>query len=179
MLVMFDIDGTLVESYEFDSECFQAAVKDVLNITISDDWGRYRHVTDSGILKEVFDTEEVASSRRPQLVTAIKSRFITRIARHLEGHSCRALPGAAAFMAALNQCPDKVIAMATGGWRESALLKLQAAGLSPNGIAMATASDCESILWRWAMGSTGNGGSGLSFCVGRQSDRIHARYSSF
>ena len=30
-LVMFDIDGTLVESNDFDSKCYQAAIQDVLN----------------------------------------------------------------------------------------------------------------------------------------------------
>lgn len=31
-LVMFDIDGTLVESYDFDSICFVDAVHDVLGV---------------------------------------------------------------------------------------------------------------------------------------------------
>lgn len=138
---MFDIDGTLVESYDFDSTCFQAAVKDVLGVQPDDDWGSYRHVTDSGILEEIFDREEVVAGRRPELMQAVKSRFISRIAQHLDSHSCHALPGAAEFMAALNQRSDIVVALATGGWRESALMKMQAAGLHLDGIAMATASD--------------------------------------
>lgn len=41
-LVLFDIDGTLVESYDFDTECFQAAIQDVLGVTIRPDWGHYQ-----------------------------------------------------------------------------------------------------------------------------------------
>ena len=33
-LVMFDIDGTLVDSNDFDSECYYEAIQDVLNIQI-------------------------------------------------------------------------------------------------------------------------------------------------
>ncbi|WP_284041440.1 hypothetical protein [Vreelandella olivaria] len=33
-LVLFDIDGTVVESYDFDTKCFQVAAKDVLGVTI-------------------------------------------------------------------------------------------------------------------------------------------------
>jgi len=36
-LVMFDIDGTLVESYDFDSSCFVDAVVDILGVRINDD----------------------------------------------------------------------------------------------------------------------------------------------
>lgn len=54
-LVLFDIDGTLVESCDFDTTCFQAAIKDVLGVSIDPDWSRYRHVTDSGILSEVVE----------------------------------------------------------------------------------------------------------------------------
>ncbi len=33
--VMFDIDGTLVESYEFDTDCFTSAIQEVLGININ------------------------------------------------------------------------------------------------------------------------------------------------
>lgn len=51
---MFDIDGTLIESDDFDSECFTEAVKEVTGFDIDTDWSRYEHVTDAGILNEFF-----------------------------------------------------------------------------------------------------------------------------
>jgi len=50
--VMFDIDGTLVESYDVDSKLFVESVYEVTGLSIDANWGRYRNVTDSGILQE-------------------------------------------------------------------------------------------------------------------------------
>ena len=49
-LILFDIDGTLVDSNEFDSEFYVQAVRKVLRIEVGDDWSAYQHVTDGGIL---------------------------------------------------------------------------------------------------------------------------------
>ena len=50
-LIAFDIDGTLIDSDEFDSELFVQAVQAVLGIDIDDNWSVYRHVTDGGIMQ--------------------------------------------------------------------------------------------------------------------------------
>ena len=52
-LVMFDIDGTLVDSAGFDSALYVEAVQHVLKVEIDSDWNTYEHVSDSGILAEV------------------------------------------------------------------------------------------------------------------------------
>lgn len=62
-LVMFDIDGTLVESYDFDASCFVQAVQNVLDICIDTDWSKYVHVTDSGILDEIISTHCIGGQR--------------------------------------------------------------------------------------------------------------------
>ena len=50
--VIFDIDGTLVESAGFEDDLYVAAVRDVLgDVCIRKTWNTYRHVTDTGILK--------------------------------------------------------------------------------------------------------------------------------
>ena len=50
--VIFDIDGTLVESSGFEDDLYVAAVRDVLgDVCIRKAWNTYRHVTDTGILK--------------------------------------------------------------------------------------------------------------------------------
>ena len=51
---MFDIDGTLVNSNDFDEECYLKAAETVLSVKISSDWENYEHATDSGILNEVI-----------------------------------------------------------------------------------------------------------------------------
>ncbi len=54
-LAIFDVDGTLVQSYELDSECFVAAFNDALGIAdVDTDWARYDHVTDPGIAAQII-----------------------------------------------------------------------------------------------------------------------------
>ena len=36
--VMFDVDGTLIQSYGFDETCFVAAVKEVTGVDLVSDW---------------------------------------------------------------------------------------------------------------------------------------------
>ena len=44
--VMFDIDGTLLQSYEFDEQCYLAAIKEVTGIDLLGNWESYPHITD-------------------------------------------------------------------------------------------------------------------------------------
>ena len=46
---MFDVDGTLVESYDFDGKCYVDAVYSVLGHHLNSDWRKYNNVTDAGI----------------------------------------------------------------------------------------------------------------------------------
>ena len=54
-VVVFDIDVTLVDSSEVNSHLKVEAVEYVLGIQVDDNWSRYTHVTDSGILNEIMD----------------------------------------------------------------------------------------------------------------------------
>ncbi len=54
-LAILDLDGTLVQSYELDAECFVAAFDDALGIAdVDTDWARYDHVTDPGIAAQII-----------------------------------------------------------------------------------------------------------------------------
>ena len=49
-LVVFDIDGTLTQTNEVDSRCFEEALRIVLGIEEFDTcWENYQFVTDSGV----------------------------------------------------------------------------------------------------------------------------------
>ncbi len=53
--IVFDIDGTLVDSDEVDGRLFVTAVQRVLGVAgIRSDWTSYKHVTDQGILREIM-----------------------------------------------------------------------------------------------------------------------------
>lgn len=157
-LVLFDIDGTLVESYDFDTEYFQAAVKDVLGVTIGTDWSCYHDVTDSGILNEVI--EELGLRNDSERITEeVKERFVIRIADYISCHDISPISGAYKFLSQLVARKDVAVAFATGGWSESAKMKLGAAGISFSSIPLASSSDHYSRIeiMRLAEKRAGNG----------------------
>jgi len=153
---MFDIDGTLVDSPGFDGDLFARAVSEVLGMAVDKTWLSYRHVTDSGILAELLGqrverdssaTRErsAASAVADERALPVKRRFIELTREFLaeDPLACVAIPGAPEFLRQLRESPGAVVAIATGGWRETAELKLEAAGIDYEGLPMATSSDCE------------------------------------
>jgi phosphoglycolate phosphatase-like HAD superfamily hydrolase len=139
-LLMFDIDGTLTESVDFDAECFKATVQDVLNITIDTNWETYRHATSWGILDEIIDRHN-PSKDRDLIFAEVKKQFTERVSDYLTENDISPIQGVSNFLSYLMERKDVQLAIATGGWLESAQLKLKAAGIETNGIPMATSSD--------------------------------------
>ena len=144
-LILFDIDGTLVDSHEFDSEMYVQAVRAVLGIEVDDDWAVYRHVTDSGILNEIMDKEGVKGDRS-RIQAEVRETFAELISDHLygQGQPLAEVPGAGAFLANLQSRPQFAIGLATGGWEETARMKLGAVGLDPDALPLASGSDAVS-----------------------------------
>ena len=141
-LVMFDIDGTLVQSTGQDVSHFTGAVHDVLGIHISTDWRDYQHMTDSGILRQVLQ-QSVPRKAQGLFYRRIRERFIDRLKWQLkhEPRSTPVVPGARQFIEHLEQRSDVIVAIATGGWLETAILKLQAAGIYSRERFLASSSD--------------------------------------
>jgi len=141
-VVSFDIDGTLVASADFDGELYAEAVRDVLGMDFDTDWSRYENVTDSGILEEILGKHAV-SDQRVRLALEVHEVFVGRTERYVADNPglIREVPGALALVEALRKSPGVRVCLATGGWAETAELKLRAIGLEPNDLAMATGSD--------------------------------------
>jgi phosphoglycolate phosphatase-like HAD superfamily hydrolase len=143
-LVMFDIDGTLVDSAGVDGDSFARAVRAELGVDVDETWNSYRHVTDSGILAQIL-SENAAARDQPGARARMKRRFVSLIEDHIgNGAGFTAIPGARELVDELQSSPLVVVAFATGGWRESAELKLTAAGIRYAGFAFATSSEAES-----------------------------------
>ena len=141
-LLMFDIDGTLVDSTGFDSQLYADAVREVLGIELDGRWGRYEHVTDSGILAQVL--RELGADRDvAELEGRVRRRFIRLVEDYVArvGSDVREIAGARRLVERLLTLPGVRVAVATGGWRETAALKLRAIGLSPERLSLATSSD--------------------------------------
>lgn len=137
---MFDIDGTLVQSYEFDGKCYFGAVEKVLQISIQKNWLKYQNVTDSGILDEILDKLNLQSERE-NLHFEVKKEFTKRVREHIQNNKVEPIFGAVEFVKNLKKRNDVTLSIATGGWRETAILKLEAAGINFSEIPIASASD--------------------------------------
>lgn len=137
---MFDIDGTLLQSNEFDSECYKKAVYDVIGIAIDDNWSNYKHVTDAGILNEIIHVHDL-NERKQEIHKKVKKCFIKRVDEHLKSKPAQEVLGAATFLARLREMNNVVLSIATGGWLESAVMKLNSAGINIQGIPVASSDD--------------------------------------
>jgi phosphoglycolate phosphatase-like HAD superfamily hydrolase len=140
---MFDIDGTLVNSEAFDSNLYIEAIEEATGLKVDDNWSRYKHVTDTGILSELFE-ENSLSENTSDLVKKTKNLFISKVEKYLNMNPLLQITGAINFIEYLLQRNDVRIAIATGGWLETAELKLEKAGFNTNTLQISSANDHES-----------------------------------
>jgi len=141
-LAIFDLDGTLVQSYELDGECFVAACHDALGLAeVDTDWARYDHVTDPGIAAQVI-RERWGREPGAGELDRLQSAFCVRLAEAASRDGAYApFPGAAGLLAALRTRADWSMALATGGWRAAARLKIGRSGLDLDGLPAAFGED--------------------------------------
>jgi phosphoglycolate phosphatase-like HAD superfamily hydrolase len=130
-LIMFDLDGTLVDSNAIDSQCYLQALVDVFGFDldkIDRDWGNYPHVTDAGILHTLCQVE---LGRAPTAVEIgdYQSRFLELLVLAVSKHSLQSIAGAREILECLRIDDNYAIALATGAWQQTAAYKLQQTGL--------------------------------------------------
>lgn len=143
-LAVFDIDGTLTDTNSVDDECFVKALADAHAIKeVSTNWGAYPHTTDSGILSHIFG-ERFGRSPSASELRQFKRCFVGLLE---DRYSCGSdrfaeIPGARAALDWLKQeTAEWAVAVATGCWRESALMKSKAAKIEIDAIPAAFAED--------------------------------------
>lgn len=143
--VSFDLDGTLADSEAFDGELYVEAVRSVLGVDIEADWSGYRHRSDSGILDEIIDRTR-PDADRSSLHSAVRRHFTDQVQDYVvaRGGEIPEIPGASKFISRLMKHPSVRVAVATGGWQETALIKLRAIGLDPLRLPLASSSDARS-----------------------------------
>ena len=140
-LVMFDIDGTLVDSAGFETKLYLEAVRSVVNVEIDSDWNNYEHVSDSGILAEVVRRARVADDGA--LEARVQRHFVSLIRGHLQRSpdTVREIAGAKRLVERLLELPNVRVGVATGGWEPTAKLKLAHVGIDVGRLGFASSSD--------------------------------------
>ncbi len=148
-LVMFDIDGTLTETMKVDEECFVRSFKDVFGFAdIDTDWSHYPRTTDSGIFHDVF-TSRIGRSPTAREVSRFRQHFIQLLAAASSQFPFAPVAGADRLLSRLAQGGSHRVSLATGGWRDSARLKMASAGMCFDDHPTASADDAldrESIM---------------------------------
>jgi phosphoglycolate phosphatase-like HAD superfamily hydrolase len=142
-LVVFDLDGTLTQTSAVDEECFGRALAEGLGIdSVNTNWLDYEHVTDLGVFSEVFRHHRGCAPDASDVAEFVEC-FVELLSRGY-GEAKEALgevQGATAFLRALKEQTDWVIAVATGSFERSARVKLAAAGIDAFECAAAFAED--------------------------------------
>ncbi len=138
--VMFDVDGTLVMSDEFDGNCYLEAVYEVLGHSLDTDWTKYTYVSDAGILDQHI-SEYRLHAKREKIHADVKGTFAEKIANHLKGNPVRQVPGASKFLSELRRIEGLSLSIATGGWHETALMKLESADIDVADIPIASSNN--------------------------------------
>ena len=138
--VVFDLDGTLVQTEAFEGKLFAEAIRDVVgDVEIDTSWQRYRHVTDAGIVSQIL--EEQGLSGVDGIAATVRAAFGEKIRTYIaSGNQCPATPGARAAIGRLRDSGHR-IGIATGGWGHTARMKLERAGISTENLVLATSDD--------------------------------------
>ncbi len=142
-LVMFDIDGTLTSSFEYDRECFVSAIRDAIGTEdVDSDWSNYRHVSSTGITMEAIERHTGKTGSEEEM-----KRVESRLMFHLEQRykECREdfieVPGAKLMLDKLQEMDHIAISLATGCWADEALFKLDHSGFNLSSVPMASSND--------------------------------------
>ena len=137
---IFDIDGTLVESFGFDDACYIAAVREVLGaVHIHDDWSQYKNVTDTGSLRQIMEENDIQEERQ---IKQVRTKFGELIRQYLQnGGKCRPKEGAIHLIDKLLATNNYEVGFATGGWRHTAKMKLQHAGFNLRNTVLTSSDD--------------------------------------
>ncbi|MDJ0761443.1 MAG: HAD hydrolase-like protein [Myxococcota bacterium] len=139
--VIFDVDGTLVNSQGFDDRCYISAVKEVLgDVSIRTDWSEYKTATDVGILLQIMADNDICDR---QNVERVRERFGYAIYQHLEStEGSISVPGAVAFFEALQEQTAVKVGIATGDWGHTARMKLVHGGFQLLDEPLVSSDDC-------------------------------------
>jgi phosphoglycolate phosphatase-like HAD superfamily hydrolase len=143
MLIVFDVDGTLVDANEIDNTCFDDAFLDVTGVALSGErWGRISEFTAAAIVREALhDWPEV---RAKAVEGDVRAAFLAKLnAAHVaDPQAFPPATGGPALIAELSAGDACRLAIATGCWCETSRFKLAAAGYRLDGIEFASSSDC-------------------------------------
>jgi phosphoglycolate phosphatase-like HAD superfamily hydrolase len=144
-LLLFDIDGTLTDTNRHDDRLFRAAVAEVVGREVEiPSWDVFPEVTCTAVARALL-TREFGRPAVDREIMAVRDAF-TRLwfdAVRDGSATAAALAGANELLRDIRARKDCVVAIVTGGWGPTALLKLQTSALDVGGLVIVTSDDEE------------------------------------
>lgn len=128
-LLLFDIDGTLLETGGVGRKAVESALSELAGQPISTEGVSFSGKTDPQILREVLTLNDVHPDLLNGRFAEVVDAYRAMLPRLLQAAMVRALPGAAALVERLHAEPAVQLGLLTGNVREMAYLKLDAIGL--------------------------------------------------
>jgi len=144
MVIVFDVDGTLIGGEEQDWPSFDGAIYEVTGFHPDRKfWDDIEEITGKAIIRKV--AERVGLPYGETLEQEIRSRYLRNLrkAAPFKNTVFQPKPGALEILQLLRLTPVFDVAIATGDFRETSQFKLASAGVDIKGIPFASCSDAE------------------------------------
>lgn len=134
VLVIFDVDATLVYSNKLDSKCFATTYESIYGLPFPTiDWRKYPHVSDTTIFKAVIH-EHFNRAATEKEETYFKQTFVANITKNraLRPNEFHQVPFAKRMIEQLLGDDRFIVGVATGGWKAPAIVKLNFVNIPAN-----------------------------------------------
>ncbi|HXI84743.1 MAG TPA: HAD hydrolase-like protein [Verrucomicrobiae bacterium] len=141
ILIVFDVDGTLVGGEPTDWASFEGAFEETAGFALdSAFWESLEEVTAQAVVHQAL--KDSSPEKKAHMVHAVRDGYLRRLraAHENDSSSFPALEGALALLEELKK-QGVAFAIGTGDWFETSTFKLGASGIRLDSIPMVTSSD--------------------------------------
>ena len=123
-LLLFDIDGTLLDCGPQVRPLFASALEDIYGTAGDVDGYDFAGRTDPRIVLDLVTAAGVPEREAREKLPRVRSLYVERLSRALDGRRMRLLPGVGELLERLSRRADVVLALLTGNWEPGARAKL-------------------------------------------------------
>ena len=123
-LILFDIDGTLLQCGSQVRELFTAALLEVYGMDVDARGYSFAGRTDPGIVHDLLRLVGIPSDQVDAGMGAMRRRYVERLEAGLDGRRMRLLPGVRELLEELEGRGDVAVGLLTGNWSDGARIKL-------------------------------------------------------
>jgi phosphoglycolate phosphatase len=128
-LVLFDIDGTILDSGGTAAKAFLAALLEVFGMSPSRHGYSFGGKTDPQIARDLLSRAGIRAEEIDRGLPRVWQSYLTRLEHECLPERVSVYPGVTGLLDHLHDEPAAVLGLLTGNLREGARLKLTAAGV--------------------------------------------------